>query len=87
MLPSILTLFATGLFIAGMRSLALLNRIDEPSNAERSDPFFTLVALLFSNAKRSDKFRKLQRRTIWLFCGSILLLYVARVAFVQSDVF
>lgn len=81
---AVLTLIAIGLFVAGVRSLVALRRIDGPTAAERSDPFFTSVTLLFSTADRSDEFRSVQRRTIWLFCGSILLLYIARAVFVQS---
>ncbi|GAA5508879.1 hypothetical protein Rcae01_04348 [Novipirellula caenicola] len=83
-MPAVLTLIAIGLFVAGVRSLASLKRIAEPTDTERSDPFFTSVTLLFSTANRSDEFKLVQRRTIWLFCGSILLLYIARVAFLQS---
>ncbi|QDV27959.1 hypothetical protein [Aureliella helgolandensis] len=85
MIPAILTLLSVGLLIAGVRSLVLLQRIDEPTDSERSDPFYTPVTLLFSTAPRSAKFGAVQRRTIWLFCGSILVLYLARAAFMQSS--
>ncbi len=83
-MSTILTLLATGLFVAGVRSLVTLKRTEEATRTERSDPFFTSVALLFSTANRSDEFCAVQRRAVWLFCAAIFLLYIARVAIVQS---
>ncbi len=84
MMPAILTLIAIGLFIAGLWSLASLKRIAEPTESERADPYYTSVTLLFSTVNRGDEFRKVQRRTIWLFCGSMLLFYLARITFEQT---
>jgi hypothetical protein len=80
----ICTALAIGMFVAGVVSLKRLKRIDQPTDAERVDPFYTSVALLFSTTPRSHEFRAIQRRTIWLFCGSLLLLFLARVAMIQT---
>ena len=85
MLASILTLMAIVLFAAGVRSLFALQQLGAPTDAERADPFFNFVGLLFSTATRTDEFRVVQRRTIWLFCGSMLLLYLARMSLIQAD--
>jgi len=82
----IVTLIAVGVFIAGVRSLNSLKRLDDATGSERSDPFYTSVALLFSTSPRDAKFRSRQRRTIWLFCGAILLLYFARIVYVQGTI-
>lgn len=86
MVPAAFTFVAVALFVAGVRSLAALKRIGEPTQAERSDPYYTSITLLFSTANRGDEFRAVQRRTIWLFCASILLLFLARVLFTHSAV-
>lgn len=85
MLPSLLTLTAVGLFVAGIRSLISLNRMALPEVPERQDPFFDLIGLLFFTGTRTPEFEKLQRRTIWLFSTAMLLLYLARVAFMQTE--
>ena len=86
MIPAVLTLVAIGLFSVGVASLISLHGLDNPTSLERSDPFYTYVTLLFSTAPRSQEFRVAQRRTIWLFCAAILLLYLARVAFLSTSV-
>lgn len=86
MISVVATLIAVGLFVAGVRSLNSLKRLDEATGADRSDPFYTSVALLFSTSPRDAKFRGRQRQTIWLFCGAILLLYFARIAYVQGTI-
>ena len=78
MLSVLLTALANGLFIAGVISLESLYRLGEPSALESSDPLYTPVTLLFSTVPRSKTFRAAQHRTVWLFCGSILLLLVGR---------
>ena len=83
MIPTLLTILAIGLFIVGLKSLGSLKRLGEPTSLERADPLYTSVTLLFSTSPRNNEFRAAQRRTIWLFCGAILLLYLARVAFVS----
>lgn len=68
------------LFVAGVVSLRALKQLAGENEDERTDPFFTSVSLLFSTAPRNDAFRRRQRRTVWLFCGSVLMLYCARLA-------
>ena len=74
----LITALAVAAFAGGVVSLANLRQLGSPTDRERADPFLQSVTFLFSTEPRGEAFRKVQRRTIWLFCGAILLLFAAK---------
>jgi len=55
-----------------------LKRIAPKTEADDMDPVASSIMLLFSTKESDPQFRKIQKRTAWLFCLSMLALIVAR---------
>ena len=84
MASAIITFLAVLLCAGAFKSLGALKEMHGPTDADRNDPLYTSFGLLFSTDPPSAEFRTLQRRIIRMFCGSVLLLYVARMMVVPS---
>ena len=74
----LLSLAGTILFLLGVWSFVQLRQLAKQEKIAPNDPFGNYLAVLFWTGERTLDFRRRQRRTIWLFCGAALLLYIAR---------
>ncbi|MCR9201196.1 MAG: hypothetical protein NXI04_21355 [Planctomycetaceae bacterium] len=84
-ISAIITFLAVLLFAAAIKSLGGLKEMYDHTDSGPKDPLHTSFSVLFSTNPPSPEFRSHQRRIIWMFCGSMLLLYVARIVSVQSS--
>lgn len=79
-----LTFLATALFVAGCYSLRNFLTALKAEGISSDDPFFSKISLLFTPNIQDPSLKKQQKRVIWLFCGALLVLFVARSAATQT---
>lgn len=74
----VLTVLGNVLAVGGAFSLRRLLRLPFAQGLKPRDPFSRTIAILFTQDADDADFRRCQRQTIWLFCGAMLVLYLAR---------
>ena len=67
-----------GGLVFAIREAIRLRTIVDLSDERTRDPFTSTLAVLFSNTHGDAAIRKRQRRTINMFCGVVLLVFVSR---------
>ena len=77
---TLLTILGSLLAVGGLLSLRRLLQLPLGQQFQSRDPFSQSIAILFAAEVGDVEFRRLQRRTIWLFCGAMLVLYLARLS-------
>lgn len=85
-LLALLTAIGIALTILGVMSLRGLLRTPVAQTLKSTDPFSRTIAILFTTGISDANFRRRQRRTIWLFCGAMLVLYLARLLVIKAQV-
>jgi hypothetical protein len=83
----LLTSMGVAVMVLGFFSLqSLMSATSESSAGDKRDPFLAgrVLSALFNTKHADMTLRRLQKRTIWLFCGSMLLFFVARQVFITN---